>query len=223
MGRDLPLDFLVAPLQRLCPLQRPCRELVYVDWMRRFILFHGKRHPQAMGVAPVEAFLAQPAVDRQVPASTQNQATSAILYLYKQMLGQDLPWLDEVVKARRRQCLPVVSTPGDVRKVLLHMAGTAGLVAQLLYGTGMRWLEGLRLRVKDVALARREILAREGKVNKDRMTVLPANLIGPLQAQLPKARALHEKGLADGLGQQVPLPPALAVKYPQAGRGWAWQ
>ena len=222
MGRDLPLDFLVAPLQRLCPLQRRCRELVYVDWLRRIILFYGSGIRRRWA-AQVAVFLTHLAVDRQVAASTQNQATSAILYLYKQMLGQDLPWLDEVVKARRRQCLPVVSTPGDVRKVLLHMAGTAGLVAQLLYGTGMRWLEGLRLRVKDVALARREILAREGKVNKDRMTVLPANLIGPLQAQLPKARALHEKGLADGLGQQVPLPPALAVKYPQAGRGWAWR
>jgi integron integrase len=197
-------------------------EAAYLDWVRRFILFHGKRHPQDMGAAEVEAFLSHLAVDRQVSASTQNQAKSAILYLYKQVLQQDLPWLDEVVQAKRPQRLPVVLTPTEVREVLLHMQGTPALVAQLLYGTGMRLLEALRLRVKDVEFSRREIVVREGKGNKDRVTVLPENLIAPLQAQLQKARALHDKDVQAGLGR-VYLPHALAVKYPQADRSWAWQ
>lgn len=197
-------------------------EAAYVDWVRRFILFHDKRHPQDMGPVEVEAFLSHLAVDRQVAASTQNQAKSALLYLYKQVLGIELPWLDEVVQAKRPQQLPVVLTPSEVRDVLLHMNGTPALVAQLLYGTGMRLLEALRLRVKDVEFARREIVVREGKGNQDRVTVLPENLIGPLQAQLHKARALHEKDLDAGLGRVV-LPHALAVKYPEADRSWAWQ
>lgn len=197
-------------------------EEAYVDWARRFILFHGKRHPQEMGAAEVEAFLSHLAVERQVAASTQNQAKAALLYLYKQVLGVELPWLGEVAQAQRPRRLPVVLTPTEVRALLLHVEGTAGLVAQLLYGTGMRLMEALRLRVKDVEFARREILVREGKGNKDRVTVLPENLISPLQAQLDKARALHEKDLAAGLGR-VYLPHALAAKYPQADRSWAWQ
>jgi hypothetical protein len=124
-------------------------EEAYIDWARRFILFHSKRHPQEMGAAEVEAFLSHLAVDRQVSASTQNQAKAAILYLYKQVLGMELPWLDEVVQARRPRRLPVVLTPGEVRELLLHAEGTAGLVAQVLYGTGMRLMEALRLRVKE--------------------------------------------------------------------------
>ncbi|WP_208859720.1 MULTISPECIES: integron integrase [Acidovorax] len=197
-------------------------EEVYIDWARRFIVFHGKRHPQEMGAAEVEAFLSHLAVDRQVSASTQNQAKAALLYLYKQVLETDLPWLDEVVQAKTPKRLPVVLTPTEVRELLLHMDGATGLIAQLLYGTGMRLLEALRLRVKDVEFARREIVVREGKGNKDRVTVLPENLIAPLQAQLQKARALHEKDLAAGFGR-VYLPHALAVKYPQADQSWAWQ
>lgn len=197
-------------------------ETAYVDWARRFILFHGKRHPQEMGAAEVEAFLTYLAVQRQVSASTQNQAKAAILYLYKQVLGVDLPWLDDVVQAKTPRRLPVVLTAAEVRTLLLHTQGTTGLIAQLLYGTGMRLLEALRLRVKDVEFARREIVIREGKGNKDRITVLPENLIGPLQQQLQKARALHEKDLAAGFGR-VHLPQALAVKYAQADRSWAWQ
>ena len=197
-------------------------EAAYVDWARRFILFHGKRHPQDMGGAEVEAFLTHLAVDRQVSASTQNQAKAAILYLYKQVLQIELAWLDDVVQAKTPKRLPVVLTPTEVRDLLMHMQGTTGLVAQLLYGTGMRLLESLRLRVKDVEFARREIVIREGKGNKDRVTVLPENLIVPLQAQLQKARALHEKDLEAGFGR-VHLPHALAVKYAQADRSWAWQ
>ena len=193
-----------------------------MDWARRFILFHDKRHPQEMGGAEVEAFLTHLAVDRQVSASTQNQAKAAILYLYKQVLGVDLPWLDGVVQAKTPKRLPVVLTASEVRALLLHMQGTTGLIAQLLYGTGMRLLEALRLRVKDVEFARREIVIRQGKGNKDRVTVLPENLIGPLQAQLQKARALHGKDVDAGFGR-VHLPHALAVKYPSADRSWAWQ
>lgn len=174
-------------------------EEAYIDWARRFILFHGKRHPRDMGVAEVEAFLSHLAVERHVSASTQNQAKAALLYLYKQVLEIDLPWLNEVVQAKRPKRLPVVLTPTEVRE-LLHMDGTTGLIAQLLYGTGMRLLEALRLRVKDVEFARREIVIREGKGNKDRITVLPENLIAPLQAQLQHAKQLHEKDLQAGLG-----------------------
>ena len=198
-------------------------ETAYVDWARRFVLFHGKRHPQEMGSAEVEAFLTHLAVNRQVSASTQNQAKAAILYLYKQVLGVDLPWLDGVVQAKTPKRLPVVLTATEVRALLLHMqGGTTGLIAQLLYGTGMRLLEALRLRVKDVEFARREIVVREGKGNKDRITVLPENLLLALQAQLQKARALHDKDVDAGFGR-VYLPHALAVKYANADRSWAWQ
>ena len=144
------------------------------------------------------------------------------MYLYKQVLGVDLPWLEDVVLAKTPRRLPVVLTATEVRTLLLHMQGTTGLIAQLLYGTGMRLLEALRLRVKDVEFARREIVIREGKGNKDRITVLPENLIGPLQQQLQKARALHEKDVEAGFGR-VHLPHALAVKYAHADRSWAWQ
>ncbi|MCD6663323.1 MAG: integron integrase [Comamonas sp.] len=175
-----------------------------------------------MGAREVEAFLSHLAVDRQVSASTQNQAKAAILYLYRQVLTVELPWLDEVVQAKRPRRLPVVLTPAEVRLLLMHMDGTMGLIAQLLYGTGMRLMEALRLRVKDVEFARREIVIREGKGGKDRVTVLPENLMQPLQAQLRKARALHEKDLEAGLGR-VYLPHALAVKYPNADQAWTWQ
>ncbi len=193
-----------------------------MDWVRRFILFHDKRHPQDMGAAEVEAFLCHLAADRQVSSSTQNQAKAALLYLYKKVLQIDLPWMDEVIQANRLRRLPVVLTPSEVRALLMHMDGTTGLIAQLLYGTGMRLMEALRLRVKDIEFIRREIVIREGKGNKDCITVLPENLIGPLQAQLQKARTLYEKDLAAGFGR-VYLPHALAVKYPQADKIWAWQ
>ena len=197
-------------------------EQAYIDWARRFILYHNKRHPSEMGGDEVGAFLSHLAVDRQVSASTQNQAKAALLYLYKQVLGVDLGGLVERVLARRARRLPMRLTPGEWCELMLHVEGVAGLIAQLLYGTGMRLMEGVRLRVKDVEFSRREIVVREGKGNKDRVTVLPENLIAPLQAQLNRARALHEKDLAAGLGR-VHLPHALAVKYPDADRRWAWQ
>jgi site-specific recombinase XerD len=170
-------------------------ETTYLDWVRRFILFHDKRHPADMGAPEVAAFLTHLAVERQVSASTQNQAKSAILYLYKEVLQLQLPWLDEVVQAKAPKRLPVVLTPSEVRDLLMHMQGTTGLIARLLYGTGMRLLEALRLRVKDVEFARREIVIREGKGNKDRVTVLPENLMADLQAQLQRARMRHDKDL----------------------------
>ena len=197
-------------------------EQTYVDWARRFILFHGKRHPQDMGVAEVEAFLTHLAVERGVAAATQSQAKAALLFLYREVLALELPWLDGVVSAKPSRRLPVVLTPREVRALLLQMSGATGLVASLLYGTGMRLLEALRLRVKDIEFERRELLVRCGKGGKDRVTVLPENLILPLRSQLAHVRALHGSDLQAG-GGAVWLPDALAVKYPRAARAWGWQ
>jgi integron integrase len=197
-------------------------EDAYVDWIRRYVLFCGKRHPRELGAADVAAFLTHLATDRNVSASTQNQAKSALLFLYRVVLGVQLPWLDEIVAARDKRRLPVVLTPSEVRALLHELSGTMGLVASLLYGTGMRLLEGLRLRVKDVGFERREILVRDGKGGKDRVTVLPENLILPLQHQMSRSKAIHDRDLAADFGE-VWLPDALAAKYPKAPRAWGWQ
>ncbi|MDI3259259.1 MAG: integron integrase [Sinobacteraceae bacterium] len=197
-------------------------EQAYVDWARRFILFHGKRHPRDMGAAEVGAFLTHLATERKVSASTQNQAKAALLFLYKRVLGVELPWLSEVVQAKVGKRLPVVLTPREVRALLHELNGTMWLIVSLLYGTGMRLMEGLRLRVKDVEFERREIVVREAKGGKDRVTLLPENLIRPLQDQLARAKALHDEDLAAGYGE-VWLPDALAVKYPKAAQAWGWQ
>lgn len=197
-------------------------EDVYVDWVRRFILFNGRRHPRDMGAPEVEAFLTHLAVERKVSASTQNQARAAIIFLYREVLAIELPWLQSVVSAKKTVRLPVVLTEREVRDVLLQLQGTTWLIASLLYGTGMRLLEGLRLRVKDVDFERREVIVREGKGAKDRVTVLPENLILPLKEQLKLAQALHLRDLDAGYGE-VWLPGALAQKYPRAGYSWGWQ
>lgn len=197
-------------------------EQVYVDWVRRFIKFHGFQHPKDLGPAAVEAFLSHLAVERNVSASTQNQAKAALLYLYKQVLALSLPWLDDVVQAKVPRRLPVVLTEREVRELLLALHGPMWLIASLLYGTGMRLLECLRLRVKDVEFSRREIIIREGKGNKDRVTVLPEGLVPALRTQLSRAHAVHQKDLAAGFGD-VFLPDALATKFPNAGRAWGWQ
>jgi integron integrase len=197
-------------------------EQAYVDWARRFILFHDKRHPLRLGAAEVHAFLTHLAVERTVASSTQNQAKSALLFLYREVLGAQLPWLDEIVGAKLARRLPVVLTPSEVRALLSHLSGTMGLIGSLLYGTGMRLLESLRLRVKDAEFERRELIIRDGKGAKDRVTVLPENLLLPLQAHLAKVRALHLRDLAVGHGD-VWLPDALDVKYPGASREWGWQ
>uniref|UniRef100_E6QU89 Integrase/recombinase (E2 protein) n=1 Tax=mine drainage metagenome TaxID=410659 RepID=E6QU89_9ZZZZ len=197
-------------------------ERAYVDWIKRFILFHGKRHPKEMGAAEVEAFLTHLAVVRQVSASTQNQAKSALLFLYKQVLGVELPWLDDVTQAQAPKRLPVVLTQHEVQSVLSRMDGTMWLIASLLYGSGLRIMEALRLRVKDVDFAMREIVVREGKGFKDRMTMLPDALIQPLKSHLLKVKALHQEDLSAGFGA-VYMPAALDKKYPNAGKEWGWQ
>jgi len=197
-------------------------ETSYIDWVRRFILFHGKRHPREMGAGEVEAFLNYLAVERRVSASTQNQAKSALLFLYREVLGVDLPWLEGIVSAKASKRLPVVLTQREAGELLQYLNGTMWLIVALLYGTGMRLLEGLRLRVKDVEFERREIIVREGKGNKDRVTVLPENLIQPLKDQFAKARRLHAQDLEAG-GGDVYMPEALARKYPKAARAWGWQ
>jgi len=197
-------------------------EDTYVDWARRFILFHGKRHPRDLGAGEVESFLTHLAVNGRVSASTQNQAKSALLFLYKEVLGQELPWLDNVETAKRPARLPVVLTVEEVRAILADVDGTGGLILKLLYGTGMRILECLRLRVKDVDFNKREIVVREGKGFKDRVTMLPESLVAPMQAHLARVEQLHIKDLAQGRGE-VYLPYALERKYPKAAREWAWQ
>ncbi|MEC9363132.1 MAG: integron integrase [Pseudomonadota bacterium] len=197
-------------------------ERAYCDWVRRFILFHDKRHPRDLGAAEVTAFLSHLTVGRNVSPSTQNQAKAAILFLYRHVLELELPWLDEIVQAKPRQRLPVVLTENEVRRLLLAMSGVSGLIASLLYGAGLRLQEALRLRVKDVELQRREVAVRQGKGGKDRVTVLPENLVLPLRQQMASSKALHDADLSAGFGQ-VWLPDALAVKYPQAARAWGWQ
>lgn len=194
----------------------------YVQWIRRFILFHGKRHPSEMGAVEVEAFLTHLAVEGNVAASTQNQARSALLFLYKEVLGSELPWLNNVEQARKPRRLPVVLTEDEVRAVLANLEGVHWLVAALLYGAGLRLMEALRLRVQDVDFKRREILVRNGKGFKDRVTMLPDKLAGRLQAHLASVKLLHEKDLAEGYGE-VHLPYALDRKYPNAGTSWGWQ
>lgn len=197
-------------------------EHAYVDWVRRYVRFHGMRHPADLGPKEVEAFLTHLAVQGRVAPSTQNQAKSALLFLYGRVLDVQLPWLDDVVTARQSRRLPVVLSRDEVREVLGASSGVTGLVMRLLYGSGMRILEALRLRVKDLDLARNELLIRDGKGNKDRVTVLPRSLVPALRAQLVFARGLHERDLQQGLGS-VYLPYALDRKYPGASTQWAWQ
>ena len=197
-------------------------EAVYLEWVKRYIRFHKYRHPQEMGAPEVEAFLSDLAVRRDVSASTQNQALSAILFLYKQVLQIELPWMDGVIRARRPQRLPVVLTREEVASVLAQLDGTLWLIASLLYGSGMRLMEVLRLRVKDVEFARLEILIRDGKGQKDRVTMLPRKLAAPLELHLQRVRALHEQDLREGYGR-ANLPHALARKYPNAAAEWGWQ
>lgn len=197
-------------------------EKQYLNWIKRFILFHGKRHPKEMGATEVEAFLTHLAVDGNVAAATQNQALSALLFLYREVLTINLPWLDNVVRAKRPTRLPVVLTRQEVTAVLDRMSGTYALLARLLYGTGMRLMEVMRLRVKDVDFSRAEIMVRDGKGAKDRITMLPQSVVPPLQAHLRERRALFEDDLAKGMAS-VYLPDALDRKYVNAAVDWGWQ
>lgn len=197
-------------------------EEAYVQWIRRYILHHGKRHPAEMGATEVESFLTHLAVAGRVAASTQNQARSALLFLYKEVLNSELPWLDKVEQAQKPKRLPVVLTVEEARNLLAQLSGVHWLVAVLLYGSGLRLMEALRLRVQDVDFKRREILVREGKGFKDRVTMLPEVGARPLAQHLEVVRALHQRDLAEGFGE-VYLPYALERKYPAAGKSWGWQ
>jgi integron integrase len=197
-------------------------EQAYCDWIRRFVVFHGKRHPSMLGAGDVEAFLTALAVDGRVAASTQNQAKSALLFLYKEVLGVELPWLDGIETAKAPRRLPVVLTHDEVARLLARLTGVHRLIGGLLYGTGLRIMEAMRLRVKDVEFSRREIVVRDGKGGKDRMTMLPVRLVAPLREQIAHARELHRADLEAGHGA-VWLPFALAHKYPSAARDWGWQ
>jgi len=197
-------------------------EQAYVGWIKRYILFHGKRHPAEMGKAEIERFLTALAVQRRVAPSTQNQALAAILFLYKDVLERDPGWLDDIVRAKRPQRLPTVLMRAEVERLLAALDGVSWVMAMLLYGAGLRLMECLRLRVKDVDFTRNEILVREGKGNRDRVTMLPAAVRGPLGRHLERVRRLHERDLQAGFGR-VQLPDALARKYPNADREWGWQ
>jgi integron integrase len=192
----------------------------YVEWVRRYILFHQKRHPKDMGAPEVKAFLTHLAVERKVAASTQNQALSALLFLYREVLNQPLSGID-AVRARQPGRLPTVLTKSEATRVLNVMTGTPQLMARLLYGSGLRAMECLRLRVKDLDFEQRQIIVRDGKGEKDRITMLPDSLIAPLRDHLRRVQQIHQQDLAAGYGR-VHLPYALAVKYPNAAQEWAW-
>ncbi|MBW7896563.1 MAG: integron integrase [Opitutaceae bacterium] len=197
-------------------------ERSYCHWIKRYIMHHGKRHPAEMGATEVEQFLSHLATAESVSSKTQNQAMHAVLYLYKRVLGVDLPWLDGVTRARESKRIPVVLTHREMQALLRHTHGTAGTIIKLLYGTGMRLMEGLRLRVKDLDLERGEIIVREGKGNKDRVTMIPASLVDELRDHLTARRMMHDTDLATGHAD-VELPHAIERKYPHAGQQWAWQ
>lgn len=198
-------------------------EQAYLQWVKRYILFHGKRHPIEMGKVEIEAFLSSLAVERNVSASTQTQALSAILFLYKEVLGTEMPWLSDLTRAKKPVRLPTVLSRNEIQALLKSVDDPLmDLIVQLLYGTGMRLLEGLRLRVKDVDFSLNEIVVREGKGNKDRVTMLPLSLVAGLQTHLRVVKAQHDADLAAGHGE-VWLPDALAVKYPNAAKSWGWQ
>jgi integron integrase len=197
-------------------------EEAYVNWIKRFILFHGKRHPKDMGGKEVEAFLTHLAVEGHVAASTQNQALSALLFLYREVLRKDLDTPIAAVRAKESQHLPAVLTKDEVRQVITQISGIHQLQAKLLYGSGLRLLECLRLRVKDLDFERRAIIVRDTKGDHDRVTMLPDSLVAPLEEHLLRVKRLHEQDLAQGYGA-VYLPDALERKYPNASREWLWQ
>jgi integron integrase len=221
----------VTPPRLLDQVRAACRarhyslrtERAYVGWVRRYVLANGKRHPRGLGQAELEGFLTALAVDGCVAASTQNQALSALLFLYRQVLGMDrVPWLEGVVRAKHPARIPVVLSRGEVRRLLAHIDGTCWLMAALLYGTGMRLMECVRLRVKDVDFDRGEIVVREGKGAKDRRVPLPKRLRDPLHERIERTRVVHAQDLAAGLGR-VWLPDALVRKHANASTELGWQ
>lgn len=197
-------------------------ERSYLAWIRRYIRYHGNRHPRELGPGHIESFLSMLATESHVSESTQNQALSALLFLYKQVLGVELPWLDQITRARRPKRLPVVLTREEVRRVLSELDGRHWLIASLLYGSGLRLHEALAIRVKDLELSRCELIVRDGKGRKDRVTMIPASLREVLAGHITRLRVWFDnERLRSHPG--VSLPHALAHKYPGAPTSWAWQ
>jgi integron integrase len=197
-------------------------EQAYVDWIKRVIIYHDKRHPSEMAEEEVTEFLTHLARDRHVAPSTQNQALSALLFLYNEVLKHEIGWLDKIERARKPAKLPVVLSRAEVKRVFAHLHGTPKLMAGLLYGSGLRLMECVRLRVKDIDFELGQITVRDAKGGKDRITMLPLNLAEPLQRHLRRIKAQHEQDLEDGFGR-VNLPFAIGRKFPNAAREWAWQ
>jgi len=197
-------------------------EQTYCHWVKRYVHFHNVRHPAEMGEPEINAFLTHLAVKEKVSSSTQNQALSALLFLYRHVLGREVGDLGEVIRARKPKRLPVVMTRDEVKAVLANLTGDKWLMASLMYGAGLRLMECLRLRVQDIDFSRNEILVRDGKGGKDRITMLPESLKAPLQEHLKTVKGIHERDLADGWGR-VLLPNALDRKYPNAPKEWRWQ
>ncbi len=197
-------------------------EQTYLQWIRRYIYFHNKRHPNDMGKNEITAYLSHLAVERKVAASTQNQALSALLFLYRHVLEVKLDWLEDVVRAKKPEHIPVVLTQKEVRCLIDNIEGVNGLIVRLIYGTGMRKMECLRLRVTDVDFEYHQIHVRNGKGNKDRVTLLPDSIVPDLLSQLERTETLHKKDVQEGYGE-VELPYALDRKYPNAGWEWKWQ
>ena len=197
-------------------------EATYVDWIKRYIFFHRKRHPAEMGAPEMEQFLNYLAVEKEVAASTQNQALSALVFLYREVLRQDFDWMDNLERAKKPARLPVVLTESEVRNVMAHLDGRNWLMASLLYGAGLRLMECVRLRVKDLDFQYRQITVRDGKGNKDRVTMLPESSTELLKQHLKKVNLWHQQDIAAGHGG-VYLPFALERKYQGASRQWGWQ
>lgn len=215
---------LLAQVRTVLRTRRYSRrtEEAYVSWIRRFIIFHGKRHPSELGAAEVAGFLSALAVKDRVSASTQNQALSALLFLYRDVLGVPVPVSPDAVRAKRPKRLPTVLTRAEVSAVLHELRDRDKLIVLLLYGGGLRLMECLTLRVKDLDVGAHQIVVRGGKGGKDRVVPLPAAARRMLDRHLASVRVLHERDLAGGAGE-VALPGQLARKYPGAGREWAWQ
>jgi integron integrase len=197
-------------------------EHAYVGWIKRYIFYHQKRHPREMGAKEVTQFLTHLAARRKVAASTQNQALNAILFLYREVLAIELPWLDGVQRAKKSERLPVVLTRDEVKRLLAQLDGTHWLIVSLIYGSGLRLLEALRLRIKDIDFHYRQLYIRDTKGRRDRVVPLPITLIDPLRTHLTRVQELHEQDINEGFGR-VYLPHALAKKYPNADREWGWQ
>lgn len=197
-------------------------EEAYINWIKQFIIFHNKHHPDELGAAEISRFLSYLASERNVAASTQNQALSALLFLYREVLDKPIDWIDDVERAKKARRLPVVFNKEEAKAVLRHLRSEMWLMASLLYGSGLRLMEAVRLRVKDVDFSKAEIIVREGKGNKDRVTVLPKPVIYPLEQHLIRVKSIHEMDIREGYGR-VYLPFVLARKYPNANREWCWQ